>query len=120
MEVDCRLWKSGVPPSKHTTLAKEEATRRINNQHSPVFRVVAYTLAHFIWWTSIDFEHRHQSNSNLFYMFKHVGQVNLMMLAIKAGSQIAAKVGNVPANQVFRRKIWVARDNGIPPRSTPR
>ena len=49
-----------------------------------------------------------------------------MMLAIKAGPQIAAKVGNpagllwsVPANLVFRRKIGGARDNGIPPRSTP-
>ena len=33
----------------------------------------------------------------------------------------AAKVGRitVPANLVFRRKIWGARDNGIPPRSTP-
>ena len=42
----------------------------------------------------------------------------------KIGPQIAAKVGNsgritVPANLVFRRKIWGARDNGIPPRSTP-
>ena len=25
----------------------------------------------------------------------------------------------MPANVVFRRKIWGARDNGIPPRSTP-
>ena len=25
----------------------------------------------------------------------------------------------MPANLVFRRKIWGARDNGIPPRSTP-
>ena len=25
----------------------------------------------------------------------------------------------MPANMVFRRKIWGARDNGIPPRSTP-
>ena len=24
----------------------------------------------------------------------------------------------MPANLVFRRKIWGARDNGIPPRST--
>ena len=39
-----------------------------------VFRVVAYGLAYSIWWTGIDFEHRHQSNSNLFYLFKHVGQ----------------------------------------------
>ena len=25
----------------------------------------------------------------------------------------------MPVNLVFRRKIWGARDNGIPPRSTP-
>ena len=25
----------------------------------------------------------------------------------------------MPANLVFRRKNWGARDNGIPPRSTP-
>ena len=25
----------------------------------------------------------------------------------------------MPANLVFRRKIWGARDNGLPPRSTP-
>ena len=25
----------------------------------------------------------------------------------------------MPANLVFHRKIWGARDNGIPPRSTP-
>ena len=25
----------------------------------------------------------------------------------------------MPENLVFRRKIWGARDNGIPPRSTP-
>ena len=25
----------------------------------------------------------------------------------------------VPANLVFRLEIWCARDNGIPPRSTP-
>ena len=45
----------------------------------PVFRVVAYryTLAfYFIWCTGIDFEQCHQSNSNLFYLFKHVGQYN--------------------------------------------
>ena len=42
-----------------------------------------------------------------------------MMLALKSGPQIAAKVGNPVTNLVFRRKIWGARDNGIPPRSTP-
>ena len=26
----------------------------------------------------------------------------------------------MPANLVFRRKNWGARDNGIPPRSTPK
>ena len=49
-----------------------------------------------------------------------------IMLALKSRPQIAAKTGNpagllfgVPANLVFRREIWGARDNGIPPRSTP-
>ncbi len=45
-------------------------------QQSLEFRVVAYRLAYFIWWTDIYFEHRPQSNSNLFYLFKHVGQCN--------------------------------------------
>ena len=47
-----------------------------------------------------------------------------MMLTLKSGPQIAAKVGN-PAGLLCRR-IWYsvvksggARDNGIPPRSTP-
>ena len=44
--------------------------------------------------------------------------VNIVVLAVKSGPQIATKTGN-PANLVFRRKIWGARDNGIPPRSTP-
>ena len=36
--------------------------------------------------------------------FYNVGQVNLMMLALKSGPQIAAKVGN-PAGLLCRR-IW--------------
>ena len=31
---------------------------------------------YFLWLTGIDFEHRHKSNSHLFYLFKHVGQYN--------------------------------------------
>ena len=81
----------------------QEATRRINNQQSPVFRVVAYRLmkADFIWWAMIDFEHSHKSNFLSVYTW---GQVNLMMLALKSGLQIAAKVGN-PAGLLCRR-IW--------------
>ena len=44
------------------------------------------------------------------------------MLALKSGPELAGKTGN-PAGLLFRRiwgpKIWGARDNGIPPRSTP-
>ena len=65
------------------------------------FRVVAYRLA-FLWWTGVDFEHRHQSNSNLFYLFKHVGHI--VMLALKSDPQIAEKTG-IPAGLLFRR-IW--------------
>ncbi len=80
----------------------------------PVFRVVEYTLVISVLHSGIHFEHRHQSNSNLFYLFKHVGQYNGASLKIRS-----QKNGTVPANLVFRRKIWGARDNGIPPRSTP-
>ena len=51
--------------------------------------------------------------------------VNIMMLGLKSGPQIAAKKFWYPgritalANLVFRLEIWGARDNGIPPRSTP-
>ena len=40
-----------------------------------------------------------------------------MVLTLKSGPQSAAKSGNlaVPANLVFRGKIWGARDNGMPP-----
>ena len=44
-----------------------------------VFRVVAYRLAVLYLMNclfGIDFEHRHQSNYNLFYLFKHVSQYN--------------------------------------------
>ena len=41
--------------------------------------------------------------------------VNIVVLALKSGPQITAKTGNP-----FRRiSVWGARDNGIPPRSTP-
>ena len=47
-----------------------------------------------------------------------------MMLALQSGPQIVGKNWlsgriTVSANLVFRLKIWAARDNGIPPRSTP-
>ena len=50
--------------------------------------------------------------------------VNIMVLALNPGPQFAAIIGNpggitVLVNLVFRQKIWGARDNGIPPRSTP-
>ena len=60
----------------------------------------------------IDFEHRHQSNSNLFYLFKHVGQVNLMMLALKSGPKIAAKIGN-PAGLLCRQIWYSVRKSGV-------
>ena len=33
-------------------------------------------LLYFSWLTGIDFEHRHQNNSHLFDLFRHVGQYN--------------------------------------------
>ena len=65
-----------------------------------------YRLAYFIWCrpTRNDFEHRHKINSSLFYLFYHVGQVNLMMLALKSGPQIVAKVGNTAGLLCWR--IW--------------
>ncbi len=56
--------------------ASQEATRSnkqptISSDRQPVFRVVARVpcrcLLHLV--DHIDFEHRHQSNSNLFYLF---------------------------------------------------
>ena len=91
----------------------------------PVFCVVAYRLAvlHLMNRVSgIDFEHRHQSNSNLFYLFKHVSQYNGASPKIRSPNRgknwLSSRI-TVAANLVFRRKIWGARDNGIPPRSTP-
>ena len=71
----------------------------------PMFRVVPYRLAVLYLMnclSGIDFEHRHQSNSNLFYLFKHVSQYN--GTSPKSDPQIAAKSGN-PAGLLFRR-IW--------------
>ena len=50
--------------------------------------------------------------------------VNIVVLALTSGPPNRDKNWysgriTVPANLVFRRKIWGARDNGIPPRSTP-
>ena len=90
------VWKSGVAPSTHNPRhwRSHEQTRK----QSLEFRVVAYGLASFIWLTGIDFEHRHQSNSHLFYLFKHVSQYN------DAGLQIAVKTG-IPAGLLCQR-IW--------------
>ena len=80
----------------------------ISGDCRPVFRVVAYRLptpqAFLIWWATIDFEHHHQSNYIFFICLNTWGQVNLMMLALKSGPQIAEKVGN-PAGLLCRR-IW--------------
>ena len=48
------------------------------------------------------FEHRHQSNSNLFDLFPCWSII--MMLGLKSDPQIAAKTG-IPAGLLFRR-IW--------------
>ena len=76
-------------------------------------RCITYRLA-FIWCTRIDVEHRHKSNSDLFYLFKHVActghcqsngdSMNVMMLTLIPGPQIAAKIGN-PAG-ILCRRIW--------------
>ena len=70
--------------------------------------------------SGIDFKHRHQSNSNLFYLF--VGQYDDARPKIRSpnrGKNWYPGRITVPANLVFRLEIWGSRDNGIPPRSTP-
>ena len=52
--------------------------------------------------SGIDFEHRNQSNSNLFYLFKHVSQYNAAIRQIRSPNR--GKTGN-PAGLLFRR-IW--------------
>ena len=101
---ESHLQSTQYEPRSHT----QNQQPTISGDRRLVFRVVAYRLPYpppfLIWWATIDFEHRHQSNSIFVYLFKHVGQVNLMMLALKSGPQIAAKVGN-PAGLLCQR-IW--------------
>ena len=87
----------------HST--RREDTRRVNN--TTITRVPRHCLQISVvrLVTGIDFEHRHQSNSNLFYLFKQCWSImNMMMLGLKSGPQIAAKTG-IPAGLLFRR-IW--------------
>ena len=70
----------------------------------------AYRLTYFIWWTGIDFEHCHQSSSNLFYLFKHVCQCN--DASPKSGHQIAAKTAN-PAGLLPRRIRYSVGKSGV-------
>ena len=58
----------------------------------------------------------------LFYLFKHVSQYNDARPKNRSpnrGKNWYPGRITVPANLVFRLNIWGARDNGIPPRSTP-
>ena len=70
-----------------------------HNYTVPYILAVLYLMNRL---SGIDFEHRHQSNSNLFYLFKHVSQYN--GAKAKSDPQIATKTGN-PAGLLFRR-IW--------------
>ena len=67
------------------------------------------------------FEHRHQRNSNLFYLFMLVdnNDARPKIRSPNRGKNWYPGRITVPANLVSRLEIWGARDNGIPPRSTP-
>ncbi len=77
----------------------------LTRQQSLEFPVVAYRLAYFIWWTGIYFEHRHQSNSNLFLICLSMW-ANVMMLALKPGPQIVVKL--------VIRPDYCSGESGIP------
>ena len=103
---------SEVAHSHNTRQEPREATRRINN--ATITRVTPHVPRRCVQITGTSFGQPRVWGSNLFYLFKHVGQYN----ALNPGPQFAAITGN-PAGLLFRRKIWGARDNGVPPRSTP-
>ena len=53
----------------------------------PVYHLVAYRLAYWLLHlVEFDSEHRHQSNSNLFFLFKHVGTGQSNVASPKIGS----------------------------------
>ena len=99
---ESHLRSTQYEPRSHT----QNQQPTISGDRRLVFRVVAYRYRlpypppFLIWWATIDFEHRHQSNSIFVYLFKHVGtgQSN------DASPQIAAKVGN-PAG-LLCQLIW--------------
>ena len=49
--------------------------------------------AYFIWWTGIDFEHCHQSKSNLFYVL-NVGQYKIRLASMSCGLWRGSQVEN--------------------------
>ena len=66
----------------HLQGAQYEPRSHAQNQQSPVTFGSCSASLHtdyrtpppfLIWWATIDFEHRHQSNSIFVYLFKHVG-----------------------------------------------
>ena len=138
------LWGSWLPPSLQLSTLEgripifkahntsQEATRRIHNQQSPVTvrpwgvprRCIPITIGllnlvgDFLTLNIVI------KVIIFLYLFKHVGTGQSNDASPKIGSPNRGKSWSsgritVPANLVFRRKIWGARDNGIPPRSTP-
>ena len=99
---ESHLQSTQYEPRSHT----QNQQPTISGDRRLVFRVVAYRLPYppfLIWWATIDFEHRHQSNS-IFYLFKHVGTGQSNDASPKIGSPNRGKVGN-PAGLLCRR-IW--------------
>ena len=77
---------------------------------------ITYRLA-FIWCTRIDVEHRHKSNSDLFYLFKQVActghcqsngdSMNVMMLTLISGPHESRQ-------KLVIRLDYCAGESGIP------
>ena len=105
VEVTSGLAHSHNTRQDNTSQEPREATITVS---LPMFCIVAYRLAVLY--------------SNLFYLFKHVSQYNGASPKTRSpnrGKNWYSGRITVAANLLFRRKIWGARDNGIPPRSTP-
>ena len=64
-------------------IAIVECVNRESYYEHLMFRVSVYGLVNFIWWTGIDFEHRHERNSYLFGLFKQASQCNEVIPKIR-------------------------------------
>ena len=84
---ESHLQSTQYEPRSHT----QNQQPTISGDRRLVFRVVAYRLPYppppfLIWWATIDFENRHQSNSIFVYLFKHVGTGQSNDARLKIGS----------------------------------